>query len=406
MGKLLIGKVTKDAKNMKELIKPPVITPGESPKEATIRYDLSYCVENKTQKVFKYYANFNMLPQFIIKYDKSKTVAVKMFRQLFWKDEYGVPHLIPLDINNKILDQYRKGILETKVEFESRPGDDEPQKFKIVLSGKKNEEMPFYMETLSEKSGRKIPLQIRDMGEKELKSKLFTSIIDDFNSLSKIVNSFTFSDTDCKKTVIECLEEIKDIEKININKIKEIKCVPLAEESEEYKLVKTRFMDSMSTMKSVKIIEISKIQNYLIKINYLIQKIYIAIKTNQINEKQLFHGTSTTDPIAIYTDSVGFDMRFSSNSNLWGRAIYFAEKSIYSHSSYSFIVNSKTNERQMFLADVILGRHTEQKKIAEKDLTCPSVGYDSVYAVTGGSDVYMLYENNRAYPKYLIKYTH
>lgn len=53
------------------------------------------------------------------------------------------------------------------------------------------------------------------------------------------------------------------------------------------------------------------------------------------NVRQLFHGTSSTDPQCIYQDSEeGFDMRYS-NAGMWGKALYFAERSSYSH-NYTF----------------------------------------------------------------------
>jgi len=49
----------------------------------------------------------------------------------------------------------------------------------------------------------------------------------------------------------------------------------------------------------------------------------------------LFHGTRTTDPSLVYKGEEGFDMRFS-EGGMWGKAVYFAVNSSYSHNGYSF----------------------------------------------------------------------
>ena len=48
---------------------------------------------------------------------------------------------------------------------------------------------------------------------------------------------------------------------------------------------------------------------------------------------KLFHGTGTTTPETIYRDKEeAFNINYSSDKNLLGRGIYFAEKSEYSDS--------------------------------------------------------------------------
>ncbi len=43
---------------------------------------------------------------------------------------------------------------------------------------------------------------------------------------------------------------------------------------------------------------------------------------------KLFHGTSSTDPENIYGDKQeGFNINYTSDRNLLGKGIYFAEKS-------------------------------------------------------------------------------
>jgi hypothetical protein len=66
----------------------------------------------------------------------------------------------------------------------------------------------------------------------------------------------------------------------------------------------------------------------------------------------------------------------------------------------------------MFMARVTLGKEIQLQK--DNNLREPPVKemidgkpirYDSVKGNTGGSDVYMIYTNKKAYPEYLITYT-
>ena len=57
----------------------------------------------------------------------------------------------------------------------------------------------------------------------------------------------------------------------------------------------------------------------------------------------------------------------------------------------------------MFLARVLVGKN--EKLASNSSLLGPSDGYDSVQGHTGNSDVFMVYANKKAYPRYFIKYT-
>jgi len=91
---------------------------------------------------------------------------------------------------------------------------------------------------------------------------------------------------------------------------------------------------------------------------------------------------------------------------MWGRANYFAVNSQYSN-AYAFRVPG-LEVRQMFMASVIIGKPA--KLNPDRSLREPPLNsgtgkkYDSVQGNTGGSDVYMVYSNKKAYPSYLITY--
>lgn len=58
--------------------------------------------------------------------------------------------------------------------------------------------------------------------------------------------------------------------------------------------------------------------------------------------------------------------------------------------------------RQLFLVDVAVGR--AEKRREDRFIVRPSPGFDSVSGITGGTQVYMVYEPMRAYPTHLVTY--
>jgi hypothetical protein len=130
------------------------------------------------------------------------------------------------------------------------------------------------------------------------------------------------------------------------------------------------------------------------------------------SEVSVWHGTRTTDPRGIYEDRQdGFMMQFS-NGGMWGRGIYFAENASYSN-TYSYQAAPLGQARQFMLAKLLSG--DEIRMPSNRSLTkCPAKPgggnpaterYDTVTGHTAGSKVYIVYENGRAYPEYLITYT-
>jgi WWE domain len=115
---------------------------------------------------------------------------------------------------------------------------------------------------------------------------------------------------------------------------------------------------------------------------------------------------------------------------VFSRGIYFAEKSEYSH-CYAYQPSQRPiasadadgrsvgqpDEREMFLTKLLAGnviklnRDDSPQKAAEcRALTVPptnprtNLKYNTVTGHTGGSQVWIVYENGRAYPDYLVRY--
>eukprot|EP00826_Nyctotherus_ovalis_P051014 TRINITY_DN6335_c0_g1_i1.p1 TRINITY_DN6335_c0_g1~~TRINITY_DN6335_c0_g1_i1.p1 ORF type:complete len:174 (+),score=16.21 TRINITY_DN6335_c0_g1_i1:216-737(+) len=123
---------------------------------------------------------------------------------------------------------------------------------------------------------------------------------------------------------------------------------------------------------------------------------------------RLFHGTNQTEPKTIYD---GFDTTFDpkyARVGSWDTGTYFAVNAAYS-ANY---VHVKGNVSQMFLADVIVGNYYDFGRTSNPQLIYPpevkqgeAQRFDSVKAHTGGSDIYIIYNEGMAYPTYLISYS-
>ena len=174
------------------------------------------------------------------------------------------------------------------------------------------------------------------------------------------------------------------------------------------------------TMPSVRITKLERIQNEWLWNRYSQHCDEIKEKNGGVlMEKELFHGTGVNDPQHIYKGEEGFDMRFCVNG-MWGRGSYFAANAKYSD-RYAFTSRGGgiAGSRQMFLARVNIGETHECPP--DRNLTMPPmkpsqastsssvqfsvVRYDSVTGITSGSQVYIVYDNRKAYPLYLITYT-
>ena len=70
----------------------------------------------------------------------------------------------------------------------------------------------------------------------------------------------------------------------------------------------------------------------------------------------LFHGSKNCSAKDLIKNSNGLDPQFSSDSGMWGRGVYFAERAAYSDSyAYRFPDGSK----QMMFCEVYVGKYCE-----------------------------------------------
>ena len=162
------------------------------------------------------------------------------------------------------------------------------------------------------------------------------------------------------------------------------------------------------TLPHCRIERLERIQNKLLWQKYMdCAKRMIQYNNGRLGEVTLFHGTSTNDPKKIYEGDSSFDMRYCHNG-MWGQGNYFAANASYSD-GYSHKVG---DYNQMLVAFVLTGfsyfsqpnRTIRQPPFRPGRHQGIQYRYDCVSGVTGGSKVIITYENDRAYPAYLITY--
>jgi hypothetical protein len=208
--------------------------------------------------------------------------------------------------------------------------------------------------------------------------------------------------------------------------------VAVLPEDDEYWTINDRLKE---TMNDAHISKVWRVQNTSLWTYYSFHRDRLSINNISHNERSVWHGTSTLDPVVIYNDPMdGFMMQFAA-AGLWGRGIYFADKGEYSH-SYAYhsppapapapaTVSSSTSswswsknnpigsgaslgagsgseragavhgEREMFLAKLLVGDSVELS--VDRSLTVPPINpktghkYTTVTGVTGGSKVWIVY---------------
>ena len=170
----------------------------------------------------------------------------------------------------------------------------------------------------------------------------------------------------------------------------------------EYYAISMKFLQ---TLPNCEIIRIERIQNKLLWQRYMDCARRTMRFSGKLGEQFLFHGTRQNKPIDIYQGDAGFDMRYSRNG-LWGKGNYFAVNASYSDG----YCHQSAGYRQMLVANVLTGLsyfsnpHGYQQPPFRSRSGGIQYRYDSVSGIAGSSKVYITYDNDKAYPAYLITY--
>lgn len=182
---------------------------------------------------------------------------------------------------------------------------------------------------------------------------------------------------------------------------------PLPTNHKRYREISGFFL---KTLPNSYILSIQRVKNYE-QYNLFAAK-HEALSHNEgrpVALRMLFHGTQKTTPEAIIHSAAGFDPRWS-HEGRWGLGAYFAVNASYSDSYAHWIAGDPNGPKQMFCAMVIIGESIDLSPNNALRMPPPRPGkqgrcYDSVKGKTGGSEVYITYETNTAYPSFLITYS-
>jgi hypothetical protein len=226
-----------------------------------------------------------------------------------------------------------------------------------------------------------------------------------------------------------------------------LRLVAVAEGSAEWAEVERRF--ATAAKKGKELLGVQRVQNKLLWRYYADQRARLgALRGAPLAEARLWHGTSRAEPRLLFNGEEGFDTRFS-NKGYFGTGVYFAEKASYSCGSYAFAVpdaedigaaKAGPGRKAVLLAQVLTGEAYEmaahathraepnkppRRPFAEEPskaqynpgrmggqgdggvarAVAPEVEgarYDSITGRTGGSKVWVIQGNGRAYPEYCV----
>ena len=103
-----------------------------------------------------------------------------------------------------------------------------------------------------------------------------------------------------------------------------------------------------------------------------------------------------------------------SRQGFYGRGAYFAERALYSHTSYAHCVGGGGSKYQLILAHVLCGRGKDMGTDTDETLVKPPSGYNSVHGgphktrrsddSATASEMWVVYDRAQSYPAYIVTY--
>ncbi|XP_076818266.1 uncharacterized protein LOC143463875 isoform X3 [Clavelina lepadiformis] len=178
-------------------------------------------------------------------------------------------------------------------------------------------------------------------------------------------------------------------------------------DSSEYVDVQQQVLMSAKGLIS-NIIKIERIQNPTLYDQFLAQKNRVECRMRKLGShdrvtRELFHGTCGEVCENIFKH--GFDRSHAGkNATLYGRGVYFAIESSYSH---GYTTKDSSHTRKMFLADVITGQYCSGHSLLVTPPVIPGSNndpYDSTVNNTSTPSIFVVFKDASVYPLYLVTY--
>ena len=153
------------------------------------------------------------------------------------------------------------------------------------------------------------------------------------------------------------------------------------------------------------VIKVEGIQNRMLYGDYWAArcKLIKLLGQNKLNTRKVWHGTKKIDVMkTVYTQ--GF-MKVFNSAAAYGMGTYFARDAKYSAGGYA--AKDKNNVYQMFQCEIITGESHQGSgsyKLTSWPKKSNGLIYDSLVDNTGNPSIFVLHENARAYPMFIIHF--
>ena len=158
------------------------------------------------------------------------------------------------------------------------------------------------------------------------------------------------------------------------------------------------------TVRNKKVIKVEGVQNQMLYDDYYNAKIKLTklIGENKLNERDVFHGTRSMDIMKfVYTE--GFRKEFNKSAAV-GKGTYFARDASYSASSYAA---KHKGLLCIFQCKVIMGewyKGDSKYQLTTWPKKSNGLIYDSLVNNTNNPSVFVIHDNVRAYPMFIIHF--
>ena len=211
----------------------------------------------------------------------------------------------------------------------------------------------------------------------------------------EITSEFNSLKQDLTKKCINVSSHIPSHWPVNCKKERIMVAGPL------YSKIEIDFKDSIR--RAVTVTSIEEICNAEYYEKYAAKKKSISETLPHVIEKSLYHGITSEAVAGVCAQN--FDSRCGNNGTVYGLGRYFAVNAKYSH---SYTKADSSDVRYMFLADVLVGRYTLGSSLLNSpppsSLKNPHKFYDSVVDNTVNPTLFVIFEPDQCYPRYLISY--
>ncbi|XP_057317079.1 uncharacterized protein LOC130662274 [Hydractinia symbiolongicarpus] len=175
--------------------------------------------------------------------------------------------------------------------------------------------------------------------------------------------------------------------------------IPLQDDA-IHKKIEDSFILTMPTYEVISIEEICHSAHFA---KFQIKKDEFSKRLTEINEMTLYHGTSHTviDQICVQN----FDWRVSGkNATCFGQGSYFSNNARYSH---KYSTSDASGIFYMFVAEVLVGQYAKGDSSMKRPPNLPNSDvelYDSCVNDVNNPNIFVIYERDQCYPRYLISY--